>query len=425
MVVSNGVVGEAGSRRQRFGRRGFLGGAMATGLAAWPVTAALTALANSPSSRRVPARYGPLGAPDAHGVRVPAGFRSMSVARTGDVVGSTGYTWHAAPDGGACFAVAGSTDHVYVSNSEVDDGGGGVSAIRMTSSGEIVDAWNVLSGTSRNCAGGSTPWGTWLSCEEDGDASLVWECDPLGRWAVARPAMGRFNHEAAATDAERGAIYLTEDLPDGRLYRFRPNVWGDLTAGVLEAAAVDGDGTVAWVVVSPDGPDRSAATTAFDGGEGLVRDGDRLFVTTKGDRRVWELDLVNDRISILHDAVARPDTALTHVDNITVHPRSHHLFVAEDGGNVELCVVARGAGGDPPAIVPIVQFEGHDGSEVAGPAFSPDGRSLYLSSQRGTDGAGLTVRVDGPFATAGPVPVGGAVSLSPLDRAVRVDTSGR
>ena len=97
--------------------------------------------------------YGPLGEPDANGIQLPAGFVSKVVARTGDPVTGTAYMWHEAPDGGACFAT---TDGgwAYVSNSEIGGGGGGVGVVRFDSAGTIVGAFSILTGTSRNCAGG-------------------------------------------------------------------------------------------------------------------------------------------------------------------------------------------------------------------------------------------------------------------------------
>ena len=122
--------------------------------------------------------YGPLNAPDANGLMLPAGFRSREIARSGSPV--AGYPWHINPDGAATFANP-DGGWILVSNSESDAAqGGGASAIEFGPDGSIRRACRILGDTNRNCSGGHTPWGTYLSCEE-WEGGQVWECDPLGR----------------------------------------------------------------------------------------------------------------------------------------------------------------------------------------------------------------------------------------------------
>jgi secreted PhoX family phosphatase len=210
--------------------------------------------------------------------------------------------------------------------------------------------------------------------------------------------MGRFNHEAAAVDPVRRVVYLTEDQEDGCLYRFRPATWPDLSTGTLEVATGDpASPTVTWAAV----PDPSAAAKAtrsqvkgarrFRGGEGAYYDRDQLFFTTKGDGRVWSYDAATSTVHVVYDA-QQSGGPLTGVDNVTVS-RDRQIFVAEDGGNMEVCAVSRAG-----AVSPVVRVVGQDDSELTGVAFNPFGDRLYFSSQRGTSGGrGITYEVTGPF----------------------------
>jgi uncharacterized protein len=343
--------------------------------------------------------YGALGEPDANGVRLPAGFTARLVAVSGERVANSSYAWHFQPDGGATFAMPGG-GWVYACNAELNGTAGGAGAIRFDRRGDVVGAYPILSGTKYNCAGGPTPWGTWLSCEEFRNGR-VWECDPsrAGQGTV-RPALGVFAHEAAAVDPVSGIVYLTEDDDQSRLYRFVPARAGDLGAGDLQAAAVSGAGHVSWVSVSAKQPYRGKESAAFKRGEGAWFSNGVLYFCTTTDDRVWALDVASAVLSVIYDGAAvGPDAPLREPDNVTVHPTAGDIYVCEDDDNLE-CVLLANVQGQRIA-APFLQLIGHAGSELAGAAFSPDGTRLYISSQRGIgrkyDSPGMTFEVNGPF----------------------------
>lgn len=116
-------------------------------------------------------------------------------------------------------------------------GGGGTTTVVVDYNGDVVKHFVSLGGTFRNCAGGPTPWGSWISCEENtstpANDGLVTKKHgynfevPASATEAVEPvpivAMGRMNHEAVSVDRS-GIVYETEDRGDSCYYKFVPNL---------------------------------------------------------------------------------------------------------------------------------------------------------------------------------------------------------
>ena len=256
-------------------RRGFIGGAIGA-VAAGTVASSLGALgaraANDPASiRRKPKAtdYGPLSPvrDEATGLSLlllPKGFEYISYGWTGDPM-ATGAPTPSAHDGMAAFR-RGKVVHL-VRNHERGNGtpfadpdsvydptasGGTTNLVFDPQAGEWLESYPSLSGTIRNCCGGPTPWGSWLTCEETTQVNAPGTADEVRHGfvydvpadgtsdAVPLTQLGRYSHEALCVDPASGIVYLTEDATPSGFYRFVPRRRGDLTEGRLQMMAIDG-----------------------------------------------------------------------------------------------------------------------------------------------------------------------------------------
>jgi secreted PhoX family phosphatase len=408
--------------------------------------------------------YGPLqptndGSTGLPLLQLPEGFRYVSFGWAGDPMDG-GLRTPGLHDGMAAFDGPDGTVQL-IRNHELsvgrpfdpalayDEGaGGGTTTIAFDpKAGRVISCRSSIAGTLRNCAGGVTPWNSWLTCEETTlgpgpeqptltkPHGYIFEVPLDGRPSLEPlTEMGRFVHEAVAVDPETSIVYETEDQRRSGLYRFTPRTPRRLSdGGKLQMLAVAGKprldlrlgqgmGTryrINWVDiaeparVSADPVARDSAgvfTQGFDRGgaifgrlEGAWYSSGRIFVTsTDGGNalmgQVWELDIKEQEIRLVFESPGAD--VLIMPDNLVVSPRGG-LILCEDGGT-NPCMhgltrdgkIARFARNN---VVLSGERSGLAGDfrtrEFAGATFSPDGRWLFVNMQS----PGITFAITGPW----------------------------
>ena len=442
-------------------RRRFLKHTAGTGMAGFaalqgiPLVACLQR-AGSLNGRLATGGYGPLQAagPD---FSLPAGFQYRKFGVTGSLM-RDGIPTPPAHDGMAAFPLPNGNIRL-IRNHEVGtrrDGqpiaepvydqatGGGTTSLEIDpATRQVVDDFVSLSGTAVNCAGGPTPWGSWLSCEETvvgpprvrRDHGYVFEV-PARATGPVEPVpireMGRFEHEAAAVDPATGIVYLTEDLPRSGFYRFLParpyrdGLSGDLRAGgELQMLVIKGRPNldtghnrevgvgleVQWVTIDDPDPANAQETShaVFEQGwrqgaaefsrvEGcFYADGSIYFTCTDGGDaergQIWHYrpqGEVDGELTLLFESPSVE--ILDNPDNICVSPRGG-VLITEDGSFRNYIRGLTRAG---------TMFDFAENianrSEIAGPTFSPDGNTLFVNLQRSP---GATYAIWGPWESGG------------------------
>jgi uncharacterized protein len=389
------------------------------------------ALADSAQQMLGTAGYGPLVKDPGGILNLPEGFQYRIISEQGGKL-SDGRIIPGAFDGMAAFQgphqstilvrnheLGGNTTHPVEGKNPYDKlRTGGTTALVVGPNRKIIDEYVASSGTIRNCAGGATPWGTWLTCEETRDAGhgYVFEVDPLHPENELSKTpirdMGAFSHEATAVDPSTGIVYLTEDASPSFLYRFLPNDRSQKPGalqqgGKLQAAAIEELPKVlastfttgqtfglVWKDVNPEKPSLEAKEKGciqFSRLEGAWFAGGVFWFddTSAGQSRlgrVYRYFPATNTLELFYESSDAND--LEAPDNICITPWGD-LWIAEDGGSSDRII-----GVTPEGETYVFAENTLNGSELAGPVFSPDGHTLFVNIQS----PGMTFAIWGPFA---------------------------
>ena len=383
---------------KRVERREFLRGAVAAAgaVAALPAMNGLSKIgAHGRVSARGNAGYGPL-VPTADlrdgvaRIALPEGFQYRSFSQSGEIM-SDGNRVPIALDGMGVFNMPegrfrlvrnhedrnapnnGTTALDPATSYDMRGGAGTTTLVVNPFTRELERDFVSLSGTIVNCAGGVTPWDSWVTCEETNAGPTTWlkqhgYCFDVPAAAdgqvpaIAIPSMGRFSHEAIVVDPGTGIVYETEDNGNNSgFYRFVPNTPGVLAAGgtlqMLAIVGAPGYNTrlnqitgvaldVAWVDIPDPNPPGTSSTAVFN--QGLARGGARFarlegcwwgngavyFDATSGGNagmgQIWEFRPQGDggTLTLIFESPG-PDV-LNSPDNLAVSPRNA-IMLCEDG----------------------------------------------------------------------------------------------